>query len=45
LGSWITEDGRCEKEVNTRIAMTNEAFWQHKELMQGTGDRLAKVGP
>jgi len=35
LGSWITEDGRCEKEVKTRIDMAKEAFWQHKELMRG----------
>jgi len=35
LGSWITEDGRCEKEVKTRMAMAKETFWQHKELMRG----------
>ena len=32
---WITEDGRCEQEVKTRIAVAKEAFWYHKELMWG----------
>jgi hypothetical protein len=35
LGSWVTEDGRCEKEVKTRIAMAKDAFWKHKELLKG----------
>jgi len=35
LGSWTTEDRRCENEVKTRIAMAKEAFWHHKELMRG----------
>ena len=26
LGSIITDDGRCEKEVKTRIAVAKEAF-------------------
>jgi hypothetical protein len=33
LGSTITEDGRCEKEVKIRIAMAKEAFNKRKELL------------
>ena len=35
LGSWITEDGRCDEEIKTRIAMAKAAFWQQKEIMRG----------
>ena len=35
LGSWITEDGRCDVEIRARIAMAKAAFWQHKEIMRG----------
>ena len=34
LGSWITEDARCEEEIKTRIAMAREAFWKNKELLR-----------
>src|SRR5438552_1799437 len=34
LGSWITEDVKCESEIVTRIAMAKTAFWQNKELMR-----------
>ena len=34
LGSWITEDVRCESEMVTRIAMAKTVFWQNKELMR-----------
>jgi len=33
LGSWITDDIRCDEEINTRIAMAKVAFWQNKEIM------------
>ena len=33
LGSWITDDGRCELEVKCRIAMAKEAFSKRKELL------------
>ena len=26
LGAWITEDGRCETEIRTRIGMAKDAF-------------------
>ena len=35
LGSWITEDWRCKLDIKTRVAMTKDAFWKHKELLQG----------
>ena len=35
LGSWITDDGRCEEEIRTRIGMAKAAFWQNKEVMRG----------
>src|SRR5438132_3606087 len=34
LGSWITEDVRCENEIVIRIAMVKTAFRQNKELMR-----------
>ena len=34
LGSWITEDGRCEEEIRTRIGIAKAAFWQNKEAMR-----------
>ena len=34
LGSWITEDARCEEELKTRIGMAKAAFWQNKEVMR-----------
>jgi len=33
LGAWITEDGRNETEVKSRIAMANAAFNDRKELL------------
>ena len=35
LGSWITEDGKCELDIKTRIAMAKDVFWKHKELLRG----------
>ena len=34
LGSWITQDARCEEEVKIRIGMAKAAFWQNKEIMR-----------
>ena len=33
LGSWITDDGRCEVDMKVRIAMAKEAFNKGKELL------------
>lgn len=35
LGSWITEDARCEVDIKARVGMAKAAFWQNKELMRG----------
>jgi len=29
LGSWITEDGKCEMDIKIGIAMAKDAFWKH----------------
>lgn len=39
LGSIITEDMRCHKEVKTRIAMAKEAFNKKRRLLCGSMDR------
>ena len=33
LGSWITEDGKCDADVKSRIAQAKEAFGKRKELL------------
>src|SRR5262249_42602090 len=33
LGSWITEDGRCDVEIKCRIAKAKEAFNKRRELL------------
>ena len=35
LGSVITEDGRCQQGIRTRIAMTKAAFKERKTLLEG----------
>ena len=32
LGSWISEDARCEEVIRTRFEMARAAFWQNKEV-------------
>jgi hypothetical protein len=34
LGSTMTEDGGCEKEIRIRIALAKEAFNKRKELLK-----------
>jgi len=36
LGSLVTEDGRCMKEVRRRIALGKTAFSKKKELLRGS---------
>ena len=31
LGSWITEDARCEEDLRARVGKANAAFWQRKK--------------
>ena len=42
LGSWITDDGRSELEVKTRIAMAKEAFNKRKELLSRKMSKTVK---
>jgi hypothetical protein len=42
LGSTITEDGRCQKEVRIRIAMAKEAFNKRKCLLSRKMNRQLK---
>lgn len=42
LGSWVTDDGRCDLEVRTRIAMAKQVFSQHRELLTKRLDRRVK---
>jgi len=35
LGSLVTEDGRSEMEIKTRIAMAKKAFWKMEEVIRG----------
>ena len=34
LGSWITDDGRCEEEVRRRIGKAKSDFWKFKEFLR-----------
>jgi len=34
LGSVISEDGRCEQEIKTRIAMAKAAFNERRTLLE-----------
>jgi len=35
LGSLLTEDARCDKEIKKRIAMAKAAFMRRGELLRG----------
>jgi len=34
LGSWITENARCEEDITAGIGMAKASFWQNKERMR-----------
>ena len=42
LGSLISEDAKCHKEIKKRIAMGKEAFTKRKELLKGGLNRDLK---
>ena len=42
LGAWITEDGRCEVEIRTRIALAKDAFTKKKELLSRKMDLITR---
>src|SRR5688572_27516801 len=35
LGSWISEDVRCEEDIRATVGMAGAAFWQKKEVVRG----------
>ena len=35
LGIWITEDGKCDMDIKTRIGMAKDTLLKHKELLKG----------
>ncbi len=38
LGSMITEDNKCQREIRRRVAMGKEAFKKRNELLRGKLD-------
>ena len=36
LGGWITENGKCDYDIKTRIGIAKDAFWKHEELLKGS---------
>ena len=48
LGAWLTEDGKCDVEIRSRLAMAKDAFNKRKELLSkrmniDTKKRIAKA--
>jgi hypothetical protein len=43
LGHTMTDDGRCEKEINSRIAQAKDAFGERKELLTKSLEKSTKV--
>ena len=41
LGTWITNDGKCDKEIKTRIAMAKETFYKLSNIFQNHNIRLS----
>ena len=42
LGTWISENGSCEREIRTRIGVAKESFKKHKELLTKTFNKELK---
>ena len=42
LGAWITEDGRSETEIKTRLGMAKDAFSKRKELLTRSMSKRVK---
>ena len=41
LGTWITNDGKCDKEIKTRIAMAKETFYKLNNIFHNHNIRLS----
>src|SRR5688572_15115455 len=35
LGSWISDDARCEENIRVRVGIARAEFWQNKEVIRG----------
>ena len=42
MGTPISDDGKCIKEVKIRIALAKTAFWKHRELLKSNGSMSLK---
>ena len=42
LGAWITEDGRCDTEIRSRIALAKTAFNRRNELLTNNMSQSVK---
>ena len=40
LGTWITNDGKCDKEIKARIAMAKETFYKITNIFHNHNIRL-----
>src|SRR3984893_8173840 len=40
LGTWITNDGKCDKEIESRIAMAKETFYKLTNIFHNHNIRL-----
>ncbi|KAI5754035.1 hypothetical protein M8J77_005263 [Diaphorina citri] len=43
LGAEITKDAKCDSEIKTRIAISKQAFWKHKEIMRRNISKRTKI--
>src|SRR5437870_11962940 len=41
LGTWITNDGKCDKEIKTRIAMAKNTFYKLNNTFHNHNIRLS----
>src|SRR5579872_1312168 len=41
LGTWITNDGKCDKEIKARIAMAKDTFYKLTNIFHNHNIRLS----
>src|SRR5438034_11010039 len=41
LGTWIINDGKCDKEIKTRIAMAKDTFYKLNNIFHNHNIRLS----
>src|SRR5438034_10911975 len=42
LGTWIINDGKCDKEIKSRIAMAKDTFYKLTNIFLNRNIRLSK---